>query len=105
MPPNTLSPAKDLRIAAAQLYDGSSNAPLQDVVIEVQQSRIAAITPRQGDVDLQVAIAAPGFIDLQINGANDVQFNDQTDAAAVAEIAQGARQGGQRPYPADLHHR
>ncbi len=94
MPPNTLSPAKDLRIAAAQLYVGSSNAPLQDVVIEVQQGRIAAITRRQGDVDLHVAIAAPGFIDLQINGANDVQFNDQTDAAAVVEIAHGARQGG-----------
>jgi len=39
-------------------------------------------------------IAAPGFIDIQINGACDRQFNELPDVETVTAIANGARAGG-----------
>ena len=43
---------------------------------------------------LHVGMAAPGFIDLQINGACDRQFNDFPDIETVRAISKGARAGG-----------
>lgn len=82
-------------IHADTLYDGSGGPARRDCLIEISEGRIRAVT--QGPAPKgarQVEIAAPGFIDLQINGAADVQFNDDPSPEAVARIAEGARQGG-----------
>lgn len=83
-------------IHAETLYDGTGAAPRHDCVIEVTKGRITGVTtgnaPPRGA--LRVEVAAPGFIDLQINGAADVQFNDSPTPEAAARIAAGARRGG-----------
>lgn len=85
-----------MRIFARRLYDGIGDTALPDRLIEVADGRIAAITPATrapGDA-IRADIVAPGFIDLQINGANDVQFNATPTPDALARIAAGARAGG-----------
>nr|WP_245398714.1 N-acetylglucosamine-6-phosphate deacetylase [Oceaniglobus trochenteri] len=68
-------------------------------MIEIADGRITAIRPataqdaREG-ATREFDMVAPGFIDLQINGAGDTQFNFNPDAQALGRIAQGARQGG-----------
>ncbi|MGO4854696.1 N-acetylglucosamine-6-phosphate deacetylase [Phaeovulum sp. W22_SRMD_FR3] len=86
-------------VFARRLYDGASDLPQENRVIEIEAGRIRAIRP--GDLPSAVAagmpvaeIIAPGFIDLQINGANDTQFNFDPSVAALARIAAGARRGG-----------
>lgn len=84
------------RIFARQLYDGDSDTALSDRLIEMEDGRIRAVTPapRAPKDAIRADIVAPGFIDLQINGANDVQFNTDPSAAGLARIAEGARAGG-----------
>lgn len=84
----------DLTIRAAKLYPGDGAAALEDHVLDIRDGQITAIAQRRGPVDLEVAIAAPGFIDIQINGANDVQFNDTPSADGIARMAEGSRRGG-----------
>jgi len=84
----------DLTIRAAKLYPGDGAAALEDQVLDIRDGQITAITQRRGPVDQEVAIAAPGFIDIQINGANDVQFNNKPSADGIAQMAEGARRGG-----------
>jgi N-acetylglucosamine-6-phosphate deacetylase len=86
-------------VFARSLYDGVSDIPLHNQLIEIEAGRIRAV--RAGDLaaaqaaGLPVAeIVAPGFIDLQINGAQDTQFNFDPSPEALARIADGARQGG-----------
>ncbi|MDM7255387.1 MAG: N-acetylglucosamine-6-phosphate deacetylase [Paracoccus sp. (in: a-proteobacteria)] len=82
-------------IRAGQVFDGRSDAPLRDHVIEMSGGRVTALRPAQpGDPAAMADIAAPGFIDMQINGAADVQFNFDPTPEALARIAAGARQGG-----------
>lgn len=84
----------DLTIRAAKLYPGDGAAVLEDQVLDIRDGQITAIAQRRGPVDLEVAIATSGFIDIQINGANDVQFNDTPSADGIAQMAEGARRGG-----------
>ena len=84
----------DLTIRAAKLYPGDGAAALEDQVLDIRDGQITAIAQRRGPVDLEVAIATSGFIDIQINGANDVQFNDTPSADGIAQMAEGARRGG-----------
>lgn len=84
-------------VRAETLFDGSGAAPLRGLLIRIEAGRIAGIAPApavlpSGTVEAEVI--APGFIDLQINGAADVQFNDDPTPEAVARIAAGARSGG-----------
>ena len=85
------------RIHAGRLFPGGGDAPLEDQVIEIVDGVIAAIWPA-GDGDPGDAHVfenvAPGFIDLQINGAGGVLFNGTPDAATLARMVQAARTGG-----------
>ena len=44
--------------------------------------------------DASFDIVAPGFIDLQINGAGGVLFNDAPDTDSIARMVAAARRGG-----------
>lgn len=86
-----------LLIHADTLHDGTGGPARRNCLVEVAEGRIRdlraapAVLPRG---TRSVEVAAPGFIDLQINGAADVQFNDAPTAEGVARIAAGARHGG-----------
>ncbi|EKE43840.1 hypothetical protein OCGS_2174 [Oceaniovalibus guishaninsula JLT2003] len=84
------------RLLARQLFDGIGARPQTDRVIEIAQGRIAGIRPATAQDGGLTAfdIVAPGFIDLQINGAGDAQFNFDPTPAALERIAAGAREGG-----------
>lgn len=81
------------------LHDGVSGEPLPDMLVEIAEGRITGLRSATADAAqragaLMAEVAAPGFIDLQINGANDVQFNFDPTVAALEKIAAGARRGG-----------
>lgn len=87
-----------LRILARRLFDGEAVQPRHNQLIQIESGRITAImdlaeTVLDGSVH-EVDILSPGFVDLQINGANDAQFNDTPDVEALHAMAAGARQGG-----------
>lgn len=90
---------KPSRLLARHLFDGVRDDLLTDQLIEWDGRRIAHIRPataqdaRDGQLR-RFDIVSPGFIDLQINGAGDTQFNFEPNAQAIARIAAGARQGG-----------
>ena len=83
------------RIYAGQLYPGGGKPALADQLVEIEDSRIIGIHDADGDaVDARFDIVAPGFIDLQINGAGAVLFNDTPNADTIARIVAAARSGG-----------
>lgn len=85
-------------VFARTFYDGDSAAPRSGILIAIEAGRIGAIGPaseaRIPDGALVADIVVPGLIDIQINGAADVQFNDDPSVAALARIADGAARGG-----------
>lgn len=85
-------------ILAERLYDGVTPAFQHDRAVLIRDGRVAEIRPaNEADharATIYAPIAAPGLIDIQINGAADVQFNFDPTPEAVATIARGARKGG-----------
>ncbi|WP_323006362.1 N-acetylglucosamine-6-phosphate deacetylase [Pseudorhodobacter sp.] len=87
------------RLFARQLYDGLADQLQPDRMIEIANGQITLIRPATAQDARDPALpefdlVAPGFIDLQINGAADTQFNFDPSPEAVGRIAAGARQGG-----------
>ena len=88
-----------IRILADRLYDGVNQTLQSQIVLEIVSGHFSALRPATAqdahDATLiQHDLVAPGFIDLQINGAADTQFNFDPTPEAVARIARGARDGG-----------
>lgn len=83
-------------ISAKRLFDGSTIEPHKDMVVLIVNGIITDVRPAEsGDQPVMaVDIVSPGFVDMQINGANDVQFNDTPTVDGISAIAEGARQGG-----------
>ena len=84
-------------IYAETLYDGTGAPPRHNCLINYAEGRIQNIeanTLRAPRSAKRFEIAAPGFIDLQINGAADTQFNDDPSPEALERIVAGAQQGG-----------
>ena len=93
-----MTSASDFWIQAGQLFPGHGAPPLADQQIQISNGTIAAIEPASGRTHTAppryVDILAPGFIDIQINGAGGVLFNDQPNLAALKTISAAARLGG-----------
>ncbi|WP_081773941.1 N-acetylglucosamine-6-phosphate deacetylase [Ahrensia sp. 13_GOM-1096m] len=93
---STKSPTK---IFARRLFDGTNDSHLENQIIEIRQGKIVDVRSSEPGEEnsagvISADIVAPGFIDIQINGANDIQFNDDVTVDALARMAYGARQGG-----------
>lgn len=87
----------DFVLDAATLYPGDGADPLPDRAVLVQGGRITALGAKgafDGMRRIACAIAAPGFIDIQINGAGDRQFNDTTTMNGLRAMVAGAAKGG-----------
>ena len=89
----------ETRILAEHLYDGDTPGFQHDRMIVLQDGQVAEVraateAERSDDRVHRCAIASPGMIDLQINGAADTQFNFDPTPDGIARIAEGARDGG-----------
>lgn len=90
---------RETLILAEKLYDGVAQIFKDDHAVILRDGRIVGVRAAteadgQNDNAIRVAIAAPGMIDLQINGAADTQFNFDPSLCGLARIAAGAREGG-----------
>ena len=82
-------------IHAEKLYPGGGRPARSWQRVEIEGGCITAIADAgPGDADATFAILAPGFIDLQINGAGGVMFNDTPDEGTLARMVGAARIGG-----------
>jgi len=88
----------DQWIWAERLFSGGAKEPLSNHLIRISDGIIAEIKPGT-NADAQTGIpcfpvVAPGFIDIQINGAGGVMFNDTPDPGTIAQMARAASAGG-----------
>jgi len=92
------SPEAPFRLYAGRLFQGGGATPQSDRVIEIADGMITGVFAGEGtdadSCDARFDIIAPGFIDLQINGAGGVLFNDSPDQPGLRQIIMSARQGG-----------
>lgn len=85
-------------ISPAQLFDGENRLENHSLIIEqgkVQQvlptTELPSKLPRQKPAG---HILCPGFIDTQVNGAQNLLFNNQIDASAIRTIGNFHRRFG-----------
>jgi len=77
-----------MSIAAARVFDGITMHARMSV--EIEAGTVTALRPGAGTHDLPPDwLLAPGFVDLQVNGATDLLFNDLlfNDAPATDALA------------------
>ncbi|WP_323764027.1 N-acetylglucosamine-6-phosphate deacetylase [Marinovum sp.] len=89
--------APDFILEAATLFPGAGAEPLPDRSVLVRGGRIEALGARgafDGLPRIACDVAAPGFIDIQINGAGDRQFNESPYRDGLSGMVQGAAKGG-----------
>ena len=84
---------------ADTLYDGLTTRPREGVLVTIEQGKIISVA--EGVAPLMVPggairtpIATPGLIDLQINGAGDVQFNFDLSTAGLERMVAASARGG-----------
>ena len=90
-------PGERQLIRTGRLFTGSGAAPLIDHVIEITDGFVSGISPADEaaePADAHFDIVAPGFIDLQINGAGGVLFNDAPNEGTLRTMISAARKGG-----------
>ncbi|MGC6454284.1 MAG: hypothetical protein ACON31_10270, partial [Candidatus Puniceispirillaceae bacterium] len=82
-------------IHADMLYPGGGRPALADQVITIDDGLIVGLD-RAGSrrADASFDIVAPGFVDLQINGAGGCLFNDTPDMETIARMVDASRLGG-----------
>lgn len=86
-------------IFARTLYDGLADEALPNQFLTIADGAIAGVEACSNEAalapgTLMADVVTPGFIDMQINGAADTQFNEEPTVDAIARIASGARKGG-----------
>ncbi|MQT11644.1 N-acetylglucosamine-6-phosphate deacetylase [Segnochrobactrum spirostomi] len=92
-----LSSARPRAVLADILVSGGVAAPDRAVLLDAGTIRgivERSALPDDAEIVAEADIVSAGFIDLQINGAADVMFNDTPTVEALRAIAWGARQGG-----------
>ncbi|MCP1169943.1 N-acetylglucosamine-6-phosphate deacetylase [Limimaricola litoreus] len=92
-----MTDADDLIVLPEALFDGEAEAPLADRAIVIREGRIHDVTKAAHAPPgrlLRAPVAAPGFIDLQINGGGGVMFNDAPTRDTLRRMARAARRGG-----------
>ncbi len=90
------APAEYL-IEASKLFPGGGENPLSDCTVHVRDGVIAGVNASAGLENLpriRCSVLASGFIDIQINGAGDCQFNDAPETRALERMVAGAAKGG-----------
>ena len=86
-------------VFAKTLFDGISSVPSINAVVRIEGSKIASIKSNveQKDIPADAVftdIATPGLIDIQINGAGDIQFNSDLTVAGLKRMVSASQQGG-----------
>lgn len=87
------------QIFADVLYDGEATFPRHNVLISVRNRIISSFANGIDPKDLptgtiRVPVATPGLIDLQINGAGDVQFNFDLSRSGLEKMVDASARGG-----------
>ncbi len=86
-----------LVVLPESLFDGEMAQPVADRAVVIRAGRIVdvtAATRAPAGPTLRAKLAAPGFIDLQINGGGGVMFNDAPGRDTLRRMAQAAQRGG-----------
>lgn len=92
-------PETPARIFARRLFPGEGREARENQVVEISGRRIVTVrkataTDARDRGTLDCDILAPGFIDLQINGAGDRQFNFDPTPETLRIMAEAAARGG-----------
>jgi N-acetylglucosamine-6-phosphate deacetylase len=90
IPPDTAS----WWLAPRRLFDGS--AFREGVALRIDNGKIAAVGPVTGDAPVveSALIAAPGYVDLQVNGGGGALFNNAPTRETLATIGAAHRARG-----------
>lgn len=92
-----MSDAASLILLPDAFYDGDVEYPVADRAVVIRDGLIRDVTSAShappGRV-LRMPVAAPGFIDLQINGGDGVMFNDVPTHDTLKRMANAAHRGG-----------
>lgn len=94
-----MSDATISTIYADTLYDGIDVKPRHNVLIRIADGKISSLSYDVPPADfsaetLRAPIVTPGLIDLQINGAGDVQFNFDLTVAGLQKMVDASALGG-----------